>query len=117
MANLVDENNNITFVGKWTKIEPMTNEELQKALANLTLNALVGVDSQPLITQSVNGEPVTNDVELKEDDIISYTVQARLGSDIIGSSDGNGMTVQKDFAQFTYQVKVDSNLEFTNTER
>ena len=114
MANLVDENNNITFVGKWTKIEPMTNEELQKALANLTLNALVGVDSQPLITQSVNGEPVTNDVELKEDDIISYTVQARLGSDIIGSSDGNGMTVQKDFAQFTYQVKVDSNLEFTN---
>lgn len=114
MAALADGSNDITFVGKWSKIEPMTDDQLQDASAKLTLNALVGVDSQPLIMQSVNGETATsNPVTLTADDTISYTVEAQLGSDIIGSSDGQGMSVQEGFAQFTYQVKVDSNLEFT----
>ena len=115
MAALADEGNDITFVGKWSKIEPMTDDQLQDASAKLTLNALVGVDSQPLIMQSVNGKTATsNPVTLTADDTISYTVEAQLGSDIIGSSDGQGMSVQEGFAQFTYQVKVDSNLEFTH---
>lgn len=115
MAALADGSNDITFVGKWSKIEPMTDDQLQDASAKLTLNALVGVDSQPLIMQSVNGETATsNPVTLTADDTISYTVEAQLGSDIIGSSDGQGMSVQEGFAQFTYQVKVDSNLEFTD---
>ena len=115
MAALADGSNDITFVGKWSKIEPMTDDQLQDASAKLTLNALVGVDSQPLIMQSVNGKTATsNPVTLTADDTISYTVEAKLGSDIIGSSDGQGMSVQEGFAQFTYQVKVDSNLEFTH---
>lgn len=117
MAALADGNNDITFVGKWSKIEPMTDDQLQDASAKLTLNALVGVDSQPLITQSVNSAPATSsDVELKENDTISYTVQAKLDGYIIRSSQGTAMTTMQGFAHFIYQVKVDSNLEFTNLD-
>lgn len=115
MAALADDSGNIKFVGKWSEIEPMTDEELQNASDTLTLNALVGVDSQPLITQSVNEGPATgNDVELKEDDIISYTVETKLYGDMISNTGATGLNTQSGFAQFTYQVKVDSSLEFAN---
>lgn len=115
MAALADDSGNIKFVGKWSEIKPMTDEELQNASDTLTLNALVGVDSQPLITQSVNEGPATgNDVELKEDDIISYTVETKLYGDMISNTGATGLNTQSGFAQFTYQVKVDSNLEFAN---
>ena len=119
LASLADDAGNITFVAKWTTIEPWDDDELKAASEALTVNAVTKIDNEtPLITQSVNGAVATgNAVTLKADDTISYTVQTRLGGNLGANTNPNGITPTGDFATFTYQVKVDKNLEFVDTDQ
>ena len=119
LASLADADGNITFVAKWTPIEPWDDDDLKAASEALTVNAVTKIDNEtPLITQSVNGADATgNTVTLKADDTISYTVQTRLGGNLGANTNPNGITPSGDFATFTYQVKVDKNLEFVDTDQ
>ena len=115
LSDLADSSGNIKFAAKWSKIVSLTDEQLQEAAANLTVNALQGVTQNLLIRQSVDGEDATGDpVKLGKDQTISYTVEARLADNLASSTDSDGMFFQEGFSTFAYQLLVDGNLEFAN---
>ena len=119
ISKLADGNNQITFTAQWKQIEPLTDEELADAAQTISLDGFISsneVDENVLIAQSV-GETMDKtgeNVFLPKEEIIQYLVSAHVNSALTQVPDSGGMTFQSSFAEFTYQVSIDSKLEFAN---
>lgn len=119
ISKLADETGKITFTAQWKPIKLLTDEELADAAQTISLDGFVSsdeIDKDVLIVQSV-GETMDNtdeNVFLPKDEIIQYLVSANVNSALTQVPDSGGMTFQSSFAEFTYQVSIDSKLEFAN---
>ena len=121
ISALADADGKIIFTAKWEPIKLLTDTELAAAAQTLTLDGFVRsdeIDDHVLIVQSVGEttEKTGENVSLADDDIIKYLVSAHVNSSLVMVSDSGGMKFTSDFAEFTYEVRIDSKLEFANLD-
>ena len=113
---LADEDDAIVFQAEWTEIDP----DKAPNADDLTLDAFEfenGTNRDALIVQSVGSEVDTDTlVTLNQDQTISYLISATV-DDALTTATNLGMTYKEGFAEFTFQVLVDSKLKFANEDQ